>query len=176
VSQRERGSQTYFTLRNDKHPDFELDYAFVDSYLLLGPSQSLLARAIQNRQAGYTLTRSQVFQSQLPTDGYTNFSAILYHNIASALTPLTEQLKTLGNLTADEQKELDTLKANAAPGLIYAYGEPDRIVVASSTGFMGLNLDSFLAISEGKPILLSQVLGANASTWHERGRGGGNLQ
>jgi hypothetical protein len=176
LSQRQLGSQTYCTLHNDKHPDFELDYAFVDSYLILGPSQSLLARAIQNRQAGYTLTRSQGFQAQLPTDGYTNFSAILYHNIASALTPLTEQLKTLGNLTPDEQKELDALKANAAPGLIYAYGEPDRIVVASSTGFMGLNLDSFLAISEGKPILLSQVLGANASTWHERARGGGNVQ
>ena len=176
LSQRQFGSQTYFTLHNNKHPDFELDYAFVDNYLLLGPSQSLLARAIQNRQAGYTLTRSQGFQSQLPTDGYTNFSAILYHNIAPAITPLTEQLKALGNLTGDEQKELDALKANSAPGLIYAYGEPDRIVVASSTGFLGLNLDSFLAISEGKPILLSQVLGTNGSTWQERGRGGGNTQ
>jgi hypothetical protein len=176
LTQRQLGSQTYFSLRNDKHPDFELEYAFVDSYLILGSSQSLLARAIQNRQAGYTLTRSQGFQSQLPTDGYTNFSAILYHNIAPALTPLSEQLKTLGNLTPDEQKELDALKANAPPGLIYAYGEPDRIVVASSTGFMGLNLDSFLAISEGKPILLSQVLGGNASNWHGRARGEGNIQ
>jgi hypothetical protein len=174
LTQHQRGSQTFFTLSNDKHPAFELDYSFVDNYLILGPSQSILSRAIQNRQAGYTLTRSQAFQSQLPTDGYTNFSAILYHNIASAITPLGEQLNSLGTLTPDEQKELDTLKANAAPGLIYAYGEPDRIVVASSTGFMGLNLDSFLAISEGKPVILSQVLG-NALIEHQHGRGGGNV-
>jgi hypothetical protein len=47
-------------------------------------------------------------------------------------------------------------------------------VVASSTGFMGLNLDSFLAISEGKPVILSQVLG-NARIEHQQGRGGGNV-
>jgi len=150
LTQRRFGSQTYFTLRNDRHADFEIDYAFVDSYWIIGPSQSLIARAIQNRQAGYTLTRSQAFHQQLPTDGYTNFSALFYHNIAPALTPLAEQLKSMGALNSGQQHELDVLRENSAPGLIYAYGEPDRIVVASSSGFMGLNLDTLLAIGEGK--------------------------
>src|SRR5262249_47557051 len=69
LSQRQLGSVTYFTLRNDKRPNFKIDYAFVDSYWILAPRQSLIARAIQNRQAGYLLTRSQAFQEQLPTDG-----------------------------------------------------------------------------------------------------------
>jgi hypothetical protein len=160
LTQRRFGSQTYFALRNDRHPDFEIDYAFVDSYWIIGPNQSLIARAIQNRQAGYTLTHSQTFQEQLPTDGYTNFSAIFYHNVAPALTPLAEQLKSMGALNSDQQHELDMLRENSAPGLIYAYGEPDRIVVASSSGFMGLNLDTLLAIGEGKPFMLSQIVGA----------------
>ncbi len=160
LTQRRLGGQTYFTLRNDRHADFEIDYAFVDSYWIIGPSQSLIARAIQNRQAGYTLTRSQAFQQQLPTDGYTNFSAIFYHNVAPMIGPLAEQLKTMGALNSDQQRELDMLRENSAPGLIYAYGEPDRIVVASSSGFMGLNLDTLLAIGEGEPFMLSQIVGA----------------
>ena len=34
----------------------------------------------RDRQAGNTLTHSPTFQALLPSDGYTNFSAIFYHN------------------------------------------------------------------------------------------------
>ena len=159
LSERQLGSVTYFTLHNDKRPDFEMDYAFVDSYWILGPSQSLIARAIQNRQTGYVLTRSAAFQGQLPTDGYTNFSALFYHNIGPTLAPLAQQLKATGGLTADEQRDLNALGAYSTPGLIYAYGEPDRIIVASSSGFMGLNLDSLLGIGQGNPVVLSHLFG-----------------
>ena len=162
LTKRQLGSQTYFTIRNDKH-DFELDYAFVDSYWIMGPNQSLIARAIQNRQAGYILTRSQAFQSQLPTDGYTNFSAIFYHNLGPMINPLAEQLKAMGALNPEQQRELDLLRQNSTPGMIYAYGGPDRIVVASSSGFMGMNLDTLLGIGAGKPLALSQLLGTNVA-------------
>jgi hypothetical protein len=164
LGQRQLGSQTYFTIRNDKRADFEVDYAFVDSYMIIGPNQSLIARAIQNRQAGYTLTRSQAFQSQMPTDGYTNFSAIFYHNLAPMVNPLAEQLKAMGALNADQQHELDVLRQNATPGMIYVYGEPDRIVVASSSGFMGLNLDTLLGVGEGNPGSLMHLFGAGISS------------
>ena len=159
LSERQLGSITYFTLRNDKRPDFEIDYAFVDSYWIIGPSQSLIARAIQNRQTGYVLAHSAAFQGQLPTDGYTNFSALFYHNIGPTLAPLAQQLKATGALTADEQRELDALGAYSTPGLIYAYGEPDRIIVASSSGFMGLSLDSLLGVGQGNLVVLSHLFG-----------------
>jgi hypothetical protein len=156
------GPQRYFALSNSKGRGFEIDYTFVDSYMIAAPSRALLTRAIQNRQAGYTLFQSQLFRSQLPSDGYTNFSAILYHNLAMVLTPLSQQLKAIGGLSPQQQQSLDTLSANSAPGLIYAYGEPDRIVVASDSGFMGLDVNSLLTIQQAAPLLLSRIFNLNS--------------
>ena len=152
------GDQVYFTLTNSKHPGNEIDYTFADSYLIAAPYQALLAQAIQNRQTGYTLFQSQTFRSQLPSDGYTNFSAIVYHNLGMVLTPLLQELKSTGKLSAERQQALDTLAANSAPGLIYAYGEPDRIVVASDSGFMGMDLNSLLSVGEGGRLLFSRIV------------------
>jgi len=151
LAQQQIGSQTYYTLHNPKQPNFEIDYTYVDSYLIAGPDISTLSRAIRDRQAGYTLTHSQTFQALLPSDGYTNFSAIFYHNIGPVVGPLVEQIKALGTLTAQQQKSIATLQENTAPGLIYVYGEPERIVVASNTGFMGFDLGTLMTMGQGGP-------------------------
>jgi len=95
----------------------------------------------------------------LPNDGYTNFSAIFYHNIGPVVGPLAQQLKASGALTPQQQQSVDALTANSAPGLIYAYGEPDRIVVASNTGFMGLDLGTLLTMGDNGPFLPQMFLG-----------------
>ena len=156
---RQIGSQTYFVLRNPYHANAEVDYTFVDSYLIAAPDAGTISRAIQTRQAGYALTRSSTFQALLPNDGYTNFSAIFYHNIGPVVGPIAEQLKSSGALTAQQRQSIDALTANSAPGLIYAYGEPDRIMVASSTGFMGFDLGTLLTMGENGPFLPQMMLG-----------------
>jgi hypothetical protein len=118
-----------------------------------------ISRAIQSREAGITLSHSSGFQALLPTDGYTNFSAIYYHNIGPVVGPLADQLKSSGALTAQQQQSIDALKANSAPGLIYAYGESDRIVVASNTGFMGFDLGTLLTMGHNGPFLPQMFLG-----------------
>ncbi len=163
LAQQQIGSQTYYTVHNSKQANFEIDYTYVDSYLIAGPDIATVSRAIRNRQSGNTLTHSQAFQALLPSDGYTNFSAIFYHNIGPVVGPLVEQIKAVGTLTAQQQRSIATLQANTAPGLIYAYGEPERIVVASNTGFMGFDLGTLMTMGQGGPFLPQVFLGRTPS-------------
>lgn len=159
LTQRQVGSRTYFTISSPNEPNSEIDYTFVDSYLIAAPDMGTISRAIQAREAGYTLAHAASFQALLPNDGYTNFSAIFYHNIGPVVGPLAEQLKATGTLTRQQQQSIDALTANSAPGLIYAYGETDRIVVASNTGFMGFDLGTLLTMGHNGPFLPQMFLG-----------------
>jgi hypothetical protein len=159
LTKRQVGSQTYYVLNSTNQPNAEVDYTFVDGYLIAAPDRGTLSRAIQSRQAGFTLTHSPTFQALLPSDGYTNFSAIFYHNIGPVVGPLAEQLKSNVALTPQQQQSIDALTANSAPGLVYAYGEPDRIVVASNTGFMGFDLGTLLTMGHNGPFLPQMLLG-----------------
>jgi FecR protein/Protein of unknown function (DUF3352)/Putative zinc-finger len=159
LTQRQVGSRTYFVVSSPNTPNSEVDYTFVDNYLIAAPDMGTISHAIQSREAGYTLTHSSGFQALLPNDGYTNFSAILYHNIGPVVGPLAAQLKSSGALTRQQQQSVDALTANSAPGLIYAYGEPDRIVVASNTGFMGFDLGTLLTMGHNGPFLPQMFLG-----------------
>lgn len=123
LTKEQSGNRTYYTLTTEKL-SYEIDYVYVDGYLLAAPSRALLNKAIQNRETGYVLSRSDAFRSQLPKDGRLNFSALVYHNIGSVVKPLADQF------------------GNAAPGLIYAYGERDRITVATAGSFFGLDLNA----------------------------------
>ncbi|MGH7246735.1 MAG: hypothetical protein ACREH9_01395, partial [Pseudomonadota bacterium] len=155
LANNQSGSNTFYTLHGGRLP-MEIDYTFNDGYFLAAPSRALLDTAIQNRAAGMTLARSTTFQSLLPTDGYTNFSGLVYHNLGTTLQPLAEQLKATGVLKPADQTSLDALSANVAPGLIYAYGEPDRIVVASVGSLFDLGLNALAG--GGSSALLHRLL------------------
>ena len=149
LAQQQIGSQTYYTLRNSKQSGFRNRLHLRGQLSDCGAGHRTLSRAIRDRQAGNTLTHSQPFQALLPSDGYTNFSAIFYHNIGPVVGPLVDQIKAVGTLTSQQQKSIATLQANTAPGLIYVYGEPERIVVASNTGFMGFDLGTLMTMGQG---------------------------
>jgi ferric-dicitrate binding protein FerR (iron transport regulator) len=136
------GGRTWYTITTGRFA-YEIDYTYVDGYILIGPSRSLLARAIQNHDTGYVLSRSEGFRSQLPRDGRLNFSAILYNNIGSALAPLAEQLSAAPGASPAQRDSMRALASNTGPGLIYAYGQPDSITIASSGSFFGLDLNTF---------------------------------
>ena len=82
--------------------------------------------------------------------------------------PLVDQIKSFGNLTAQQQKSIATLQANTAPGLIYVYGEPQRIVVASDTGFMGFDLGTLMTMGQGggllPPLFFGRDVGHSGTT------------
>jgi hypothetical protein len=166
MTSKQVGSRVYYTISSPNQPNYEIDYAFVDSYLIAAPDIATISRAIQTRNAGYSLTHSSTFQALLPSDGYTNFSAIFYHNLGPVVGPLAEQVKASGALTPQQRKSIDALTANSAPGMIYAYGEPSRIVVASNTGFMGFDLGTLLTMGHNGPFFPQMFLSDTVTGTH----------
>src|SRR5260370_20075877 len=136
----------------------ERDYVCSDGYLLAASSRDLLSLSMQTRASGITLTRSAKFRAQMPQDGYVNFSGLVYYNLGVVLGPMVDQLKSGGILPPDLQKSADLLAANREPTLIYAYGEPDQIVVASRGSFFGLGLDTLVGLNGNGPPMFPQLL------------------
>ena len=127
----------------------DLHYAFVDNYFVMASDRTLLTQAIQQRQTGYTLARSERFRAQLPHGGNPNFSAVLYHNLGGVMSTVAEQAKGV-NVLSKEQKAAISSLASSAPGMIVAYGEPDRILLATQSNLFGVNLSLLGGLAQGK--------------------------
>ncbi|HZH91200.1 MAG TPA: FecR domain-containing protein [Pyrinomonadaceae bacterium] len=142
------GSPNIYTLRS---VDFglEVHYTYAEGYLIAAPTSALLTRALQYRDSGVSLVTSPRFTSALPEDGNTNFSAVIYHNLAPLLQPLAgaigDRAKSLGE---EQQKAISAFAANTTPTLAYAYAQGDRITLAANTegGPFGLSPGSLLGL------------------------------
>ena len=135
------GDRTFYTIRS-AGTGMEVNYTYANGYFVAAPSRALLEQSLANRDAGNTLVRSSRFISALPQDGNTNFSAILYHDLAPLLKPLGERFKNAGEeMASPNGQALAAIDANAPPTLAYAYAQGDRITLAANTegGAFGLS-------------------------------------
>ena len=123
----------------------EVNYTYANGYLIVAQTRALLEQSLNNREAGNTLVRSSRFMSSLPQDGNTNFSAILYHDLAPLMQSLGDKLKNIGG---EEAKKLGAIDPNAPPTLVYAYAQGDRITLAANTegGAFGLSPASLIGL------------------------------
>jgi hypothetical protein len=122
-----------------------------DGYLIAGSNRAVIERAMQVRASSMGLTGSAVFRELLPSNGFTDCSALVYRNLAPLLGAVPS-----GSMGQDLDAYEDLLRDSAAPGLFCVYGLDDRILV-SGTGpslvslapLMGLqsmlSLDEFTA-------------------------------
>jgi hypothetical protein len=136
--------RTYYTLAAaDAGPLLEAHYTFSDGYLIAGPSRALIARAIQVKAAGTSIARAAKFQEMAPRDHYADFSAVIYQNLGTTLAPLAGLLGGLASGNPEAQSALQNL-GSLKPMFIAAYGEPDRITVATTGDVMGMNLPAMM--------------------------------
>jgi hypothetical protein len=156
LTSQQASGRTYYVLSSSK-TGLTAYYTFVDSYLVAGSSIALVDQAIANRQSGYTLTKSQAFRSLLPRDSYANFSGVVFYNASSTVAPILKQLR--GAATPSEQKSLDAFVANSTPTLIYAYGEPQRITLASTGSFFGMSLGTLMGAQSPGGMLFPHIFG-----------------
>jgi len=140
--------RTYYTL---KSTDFgvELNYAYANGYMIVGPSRGLVARALQTQEGGYTLLRSPKFTAGLPADGNANFSAVFYHNLGPLVQPFADKIaNSANNLPQEQQQALKEMAAQLPPTLAYAYAQGDSITFAANTegGPFGLSPATLLGM------------------------------
>jgi hypothetical protein len=141
LTQSDLDGRAYYQLKIEKLP-WEAHWTFIDGYWVAGANRELVARAIQNRQTGFTLAKSEAFRSKLPASGSTGFSAVVYHNLGSTLAPVADML---GN-TNFRGLPMNLLKSADAPGAICFWAAPDRIDVAATGGLFGMSMESMLAM------------------------------
>jgi hypothetical protein len=140
--------RTYYSVVLSK-PAITIHYTFVDGYLLAGANRALLMTAISNRTAGLTLPKSAAFRAQLPLDGRSNFSGVMYYNFGVTVGPMVDQLKATGLVTPEQQAQFDKLTANREPSIVYMYGGADRLTIGSRSELLGVGLRTLAGFASG---------------------------
>ena len=140
------GGRTFYTLRS-KDFGIEVNYVFANGYLIAGPTRALVERALMLHDSGTTLVRSAKFTAGLPADGNVNFSAFVYHNLASLVQPFANQIAN-SKMPSGPQKAITAMAAASEPTLAYAYAYGDHIEVAANTegGPFGLSPATLLGM------------------------------
>ena len=144
----ELSGRTYYTLRS---ADFgvEVNYTYVNGYVVMGPSRAMVERSVRFQEQGYTLLRSSRFTAGLPSDGNANFSALFYHNLAPLVQPFAERIaNSASNLPQEQQQAIKPTAADMPPTLAYAYAQGDSITFAANTegGPFGLSPATLLGV------------------------------
>jgi len=163
TSQETADGRTFYMLAAAvPNPLTEAHYTFADGYLIAAPTRALVARALQVKAAGTSIARSTKFLSMEPRDGHVNFSAVVYQNLGTTLAPLAGLLEAFGRGGRGQQIPLQDL-GNLKPSLIAAYGEPDRITIASNKNVLGKSMTDLLSGNlagiAGSALPFSQLMG-----------------
>ncbi len=140
------GGRTFYSLVSRDNA-VEIDYVFVDGYLVAGPNRTLLQNAIEYSQTGYTLSSSPGFVERLPKNGRAYFSALVYQDLASLVKPLAEQAAGNQGLSPETRAGIEEMATQFKSSLMYAYAEPNQITLATTgDAIPGFNLGSVLGL------------------------------
>jgi len=136
--------RTYYTINAPAlGPLAEAHYTFANGYMIASPSRILVKRALDLKAAGTSITRSERFMALTPRDHYANFSAVLYQNLGTSLAPFAGLLSGMAGKHPGQPDAAERL-SNLKPTLIAAYGEKDRITVASASDVLGATLEALI--------------------------------
>jgi hypothetical protein len=154
------GRTFYMIAAAGPNPLTEAHYTFADGYLVAGPTRALVTRALQVKAAGTSIARSAGFLSMEPRDGHVNFSAVVYQNLGTTLAPLAGLLSAFGRggVPSGPGQQIPDL-GNLEPSLIAAYGEPDRITLASNRNILGKSVTDLLSGNLAGALPFSQLMG-----------------
>ena len=156
--QSQESGVTYYSLKIPAGAQpYEVDYAFLDGYLVAGSTHAAIAEAAKMHRSGTSLAKSAKFLTALPP-GRSSESSLLFYDDPVAMTKL--QMMRLGPELADSFAK----PKSEGPGTIFCfYGEESSISEASSSGSMdvgGMLIVAAIAI----PNLLRSKVAANEAS------------
>lgn len=158
LSEETLAGRTWYRLKAGALP-VEMNFTYDNGYMLSAPSRELITKAIQNRQTGNGLARSNGFRQLIPAGASVNMSGVFYYNLGPTLRGLFDAVTATVQMPSNQKEALEKLVNNQEPVLIALYAEENQITVASSSGFFGFGLENLLAAGGGAPVLPS-VLGS----------------
>lgn len=112
----------------------EIDYAFVDGYLIIASSPDALSESIAMHRNGDSLARSSKFQASIPPGHSAEASAVFYQD---ALGMSALSLRRLMPQMADSFAQLSS---DLPPNVAWVYGEDSAIRQFGSGGGAGVTL------------------------------------
>lgn len=144
LTEENAGGRTYYRVSTPVAL-VEVSYTFDGGYFIAAPSRALLDRALAVRDSQYSLPDAPSFKALLPTDGYLDFSAVVYGNLGSLGNQVLSMLEP--GMSPEQQQAMADLDLGA-PFLTCAYGEANRIRLVSTAqgGLLGSRLGSFLGL------------------------------
>ncbi len=155
LDQKTEGGQTFYTLHISTGPKpVEVNYAFADGYMVLGPTRELVSEAIQTHRDGSSLARSGSFQSLKPQDRRGDASAVWYQNLAPMLIPLLKQL------SPQMAPMLEGVAGQGKPSASFTYADQDAVRVLSNSGGTEL-VGALIGAAVAIPNLMKSRMAAN---------------
>jgi len=152
--------RTYYMIGGgDGSPLTEAHYTFADGYMIAAPTRALVARALQVKSGRASITHSANFIALLPRDHYNNFSALIYQNLGTTLAPIISLFGGMVPQGRGPQANIMQGLSNMKSTLIAAYGEPDRISVATSGNLMGMSMSNLITGNLQNAIPFTQFMG-----------------
>jgi hypothetical protein len=107
-------------------------YAYVDGYLVAGPSEALINRAIGFYQSGSGLQTDPEFRELLSRDGYLDFSAVFFNRLGELFNDVMNTLPS--NLSEEQAAVVASLDTDIGASMTSLLALPDAIHFAHSGG------------------------------------------
>jgi type II secretory pathway pseudopilin PulG len=152
------GEVTYHSVKIPSSPtSFEIGYAFLDGYLIIGSSHEAVAEAVRLHTSGESLGKSKKFLASLPPGHSPAASALFYQD------PMAMTLLQLRQAAPQMAESLSQLAKAVTPSVICAYGEEKAIREASMSN--SVDVTAVLVVAAvAIPNLLRSKIAANEAS------------
>ena len=159
VDQTEEGGISYNSVHipSSSPGVYNLHYAFLDKFLVVGSSRDTIAQAAKLHRFGGSVAKSEKFRAAIPPGHTSDASAVWYQN------PMAMVALQMRSLAPNFAESLGSSLGAAPPAVGYLYGEESSIKSASTNGVMdvgGMLVVAAIAI----PNLVKSRSAANEST------------